>query len=57
MKIIVDVAGYNYSVRNLDEVVKTFHLNPIQVHLLKQGKQLTVKGDVTLEPVFSSEVT
>lgn len=53
----MDVAGYNYSVRNLDEVVKTFNLNPIQAHLLKQGKQLTVKGDVTLEPVFSSEVT
>jgi len=55
MKVFVDVAGYNFSIQSLEEVIEFYKLNPIQVYLLKQGKGITIREDVFLEIIFNAE--
>lgn len=55
MKVFVDVKGYNFSTRSLEDVIKFYKLNPIQIYILKSGKTVvTMGGDVTLEAMFDS---
>lgn len=44
MKVGIDVAGYNYSeVEFTQEIIEHYNLNPIQVYLIRSGKQITLR--------------
>lgn len=55
MKIMVDVGGYNFSVMTLEEVIEMYKLNPIQIWILKNRNQITIRGNVFLERLYDGE--
>ena len=55
MQIGVEVGTFNYSVQDLKDVIKAYNLNPIQIHLLKQGEAVKPSDLVCLERLYTNE--